>query len=292
MKSTVDWDSLRLFLAVARAGGLSGSARETGISPPTLGRRMAELEERLQVKLFERKQTGYTLTEAGHTLCVYAHEMEVTAGSIERWYSECAPRRTVRISAGVWTSRFLTTHIDTLWSATEPFAIDFVTLQRRVDIVRRQADIGLRNQAPSTPGLASRRLHDIAFAVYRARSATANHLPWIATDTIGDAGITPSAQWTREHHQDEVTLTTTDVRAVLDLVRAGAGQAVLPCFVGDADLGLIRIGDPIEALRGGRWLVLNDRARHDPLVRTIIDRIVALLAEHRGLFEGKAPVAA
>jgi hypothetical protein len=72
---------------------------------------------------------------------------------------------------------------------------------------------------------------------------------------------------------------------------AGTGKAVLPCFVGDDDKDLVRVGGPIAELRGEQWLVLNDQARHEPAVRTVIDRLVALLKEHRALFEGERPLA-
>ncbi|MEQ8695878.1 MAG: LysR family transcriptional regulator [Bauldia litoralis] len=288
MKDFTDWDTLRLFLAVARAGGLGPAARQTAISAPTLGRRMAALERALELRLFDRARTGYSLTESGRALYGQAEEMETVALGIDRWRREDAPRRSVRVSAGAWTSRFLARHVGRLWSAGEPLVVEFVTATQRVDILRREADIGIRNHAPAEARLAARRLSDVAFATYRARDAAdPAALPWIAV--IGDAGITPSARWTGDRHRAEVALATTDPRMVLDLVAAGAGRGVLPCFVGDAETGLVRDGEAIPDLRSQQWLVLNEQARHAGAVRQVIDRIVALLAEHRALFEGEKP---
>jgi DNA-binding transcriptional LysR family regulator len=287
-KHPLDWEDLRLFLAVARAEGLAGSARRTGISAPTLGRRMTELERRLDRQLFDRRQTGYGLTDAGRELYQQALEMELAAEGVERWRTRNA-RRIVRISAGAWTSRFLATHIDRFWRPGEPIGIELSTTHARVDIAHRQADIGLRNRAPDDARLAGRRLQDIANCAYRARTATLanDELPWIGV--TGDAAMTASARWVRSQNLDGAVLICSDARAVVDMLHAGVGRAVLPCFIGDSDEALERIGDPIPELRGEQWLVLNEQARHEPAVRTVIDRLGALLTAHHALFVGQQP---
>ena len=111
--------------------------------------------------------------------------------------------------------------------------------------------------------------------------------PWIGV--TGDAAITPSARWVSARNNDGTILTCSDARIVLDFVHAGAGQAVLPCFVGDEEPELMRVGEPVPELRGEQWLALNEQARHEPAVRKVIDRLVALFEAHRPLFEGERP---
>jgi DNA-binding transcriptional LysR family regulator len=285
----LDWESLHLFVAVARAGGLRGAANQTGISAPTLGRRMDQLEKQLRTTLFARRRTGYVLNAAGEALYAQVREMESAAAAIERWRDEDTPRRLVRISAGAWTCRFLAQHIDRLWSPSDSIVLELVTAHQRLDIVRREADIGLRNRAPEDSRLATRRLPDMTFAAYCAANVPPDDQPWISA--IGDAGITPSARWVAQTHDDAVMLASTDPNVILHLLRAGAGQAVLPCFVGDGERELKRAGEPIADLYGQQWLVLNERARHGAATRLIIDRLVALFLDFRPLFEGRAPVA-
>jgi DNA-binding transcriptional LysR family regulator len=288
VKRPLDWEDLRLFLAVARAGGLAGSARRTGISAPTLGRRMTELERRLDRQLFDRKPTGYGLTDAGRELYRQALEVELAAEGVERWRARNA-RRIVRISAGAWTSRFLASHIDQFWRPDEPIGIELSTTHARVDIAHRQADIGLRNRAPDDARLAGRRLQDIANCAYRARTATLpnDELPWIGV--TGDAAVTQSALWVRSQNPDGAVLICSDARAVVDILHAGVGRAVLPCFIGDSDDALERVGEPIPELRGEQWLVLHEQARHEPAVRAVVDRLAALLTAHHPLFVGQQP---
>lgn len=287
MKS-LDWNALRAFLAVARASGLSGAARLTGVSAPTLGRQMTALERKLNQKLFDRTASGYALTAAGRELYEQAREMETVATGIERWRDGHGARRVVRISAGAWTSRFLALHIDRLWRPGDPMTLEFLTAAARLDIARRQADIGIRNRAPEEARLTGRRTNAVAYAVYRARQADADaDRRWIGV--IGDGGVTPSARWIEARHRDDIMLNCTDPRMVVDILRAGTGLAVLPCFVGDSFPELRRAGGPIEELAEEQWLVLNDAERRQPAVRLAADRIAALLKEHRALFRGDRP---
>ncbi len=74
-----DWNDLRSFLAVVRAGRLTAAAQQLGIDHSTLSRRITALENALQVRLFDRMLTGYVLTEAGHSLVGEAERIEAVA---------------------------------------------------------------------------------------------------------------------------------------------------------------------------------------------------------------------
>jgi DNA-binding transcriptional LysR family regulator len=72
----VNWDDLRLFLAVARSGSISGAARQLDLQHSTLSRRMRNLEQGLGVRLFDKVPSGYALTTAGESLLEAATRME------------------------------------------------------------------------------------------------------------------------------------------------------------------------------------------------------------------------
>ena len=99
-----DWDNLRLFLAVARAGGLGPAAEQTGKSAPTLGRRMLELERDLGSELFRRYPRGYALTEHGQALLEKAESIEARVLPVTESGLATAPPL-VKISAGTWVTR-------------------------------------------------------------------------------------------------------------------------------------------------------------------------------------------
>ncbi len=72
----MNWDDVRIFLAVARAGQILGAARRLGLNHATVSRRVAALEESLNARLFRRLTTGSELTPAGEHLLGLAERME------------------------------------------------------------------------------------------------------------------------------------------------------------------------------------------------------------------------
>ncbi len=283
----LDWSDLRLFLAVARSGGLGPASRMAGVSAPTLGRRVAALERGLGLRLFSRSRTGYQLTESGRTLLGHAEEVEAAVAGIVRWRDGSAAPQSVRISAGHWMTRFLAANAARLAPAGRDWPLEFVTANARLDIGRRAADIGIRNRRPDEATLAGRRIASVAFAVYARAGSDADALPFAAL--AGDAAITPSASWLQAQAGATIAFRCSDPRTLLDLAGGGACRVVLPCLVGDAEEGLTRAGGLIAALASEQWLVTHHDDRHDPAIHATTDAIAALIAGHKALFAGERP---
>lgn len=160
-ETKLDWSDLNLFLAVARGGGLAKGAEISGLSPPTLGRHMVDLERAIGEVLFTRLPRGYELTEAGQELLIEAQLVEDQILSItdRRAQNTQLP---IHISAGTWMTRFLTAHINDLTS--DGTRLVFGATETQQHIGRREATIGLRNSRPLEEGLAARKTTRIAFA--------------------------------------------------------------------------------------------------------------------------------
>src|SRR5882724_8921932 len=75
---TIDWDDFRFVLAIVRGGTVSAAARQLGVDHATVIRRVDRLERHLSAKLFDRRKTGYLLTEAGQRVADSAEAMEST----------------------------------------------------------------------------------------------------------------------------------------------------------------------------------------------------------------------
>lgn len=285
----LNWNDLRLFIHVARGGGLSPAAQATGASPATVGRRMLALERSVGRALFVRRQSGYELTADGRTLFARALAMEAGARPIEEWFSADAGRPLVRISAGTWTANFLADHFLDLWSPSDPFRVGFKTTEARLDIAHREVEIGIRNAAPDSPSLAARRTNAVVYAPYRARGLpSGDDEPWVA---IAPEDLsTRSARWVLARPEVAIAAWANTPRTLRDLIRAGVGRGVLPCFAGDRDPLLERAGPPVEELREGQWIVMHNDDRHRPEVRAVIDRIGGLLEAHGPLFRGERPL--
>ncbi len=286
------WDDLRLFLDVARLGGLSAATRTTGLSAATLGRRVTALERQVGEPLFVRSQTGYRLTPSGEDLLVRAEDVEAAMLSLKRWKDGAIGERTVRVSAGPWTSSFLGRHIGRLWNTSDRFGFEFVTASHKVDIGRRHADIGVRNQRPTEQWLAGRLIGKVAYALYCRPELINGVAAGYFVGVAGENAQTHSARWLQARHGDRIAVKGNDPMSVLELVAAGAGISVFPCFVGDSDPRLSRMAGPIAELETEQWLVCHHEERHTPAVRIVNNRIVELMQDSAALFRGERPLEA
>ena len=284
-----DWDDLRLFLSVARLGGLSAATEITGLSAATLGRRVTALERKLGKSLFQRSQTGYRLTEAGEDLLRRAEDVDAAMLSLKRWHEGTMGDRIVRLSAGSWTSAFVARHVGALWSVEDRFGLELVTANLKVDIGRRHADLGIRNGRPTEQWLAGRLIGAVAYAIYSGLQLVNGIKAGYFVGMAGDSAQTHSARWLEARHGDRIAVRGNDAMSVRELVANGAGLSVFPCFVGDSDPRLVRVAPPISELRTEQWLVSHHEERHEPAVRTIADRIARLMHEHGALFRGELP---
>ena len=297
-ETNFDWDDLRLFLAVAKSGGLAGAVESTGKSAPTLGRRMLALEKRLGKELFERQARGYILTQSGQDLLDKTLSLEQGISPILSSVKGSSLQR-VKISAGTWVTHLLSQHVATLL-ADDAVVLQFISADHALDFSHREAVIGVRNQRPSEIALAGRQVGEVAFAVY-AVSPEIN--TWVSV-----VGTTPSANWVREQlslaqtvyeqtDQDRSTqglvtsdlltpdpssdhryIEVTDPRNAMDIAISGAAKVVIPTFVGDATAGLVRVTETIDALSHTQWLVTHHEERHVPEVRRVIERIHTVLS--------------
>ncbi|CUH75735.1 DNA-binding transcriptional regulator IlvY [Tritonibacter multivorans] len=269
MKRTPAIDDLVLFVQVAQAGGLAGAARDSGISTPTLSRKMQTLEQDLGRHLFLRGPRGYGLTAEGRALLADLADLIPLKTRLSQLLQQDQTPE-VRITAGSWTAAFLARRIP----VRDTWAPAFVEATARLDIARRGADIGIRNQRPDQPWLAARRTRQISYRLY-ARSYDVEGYVALSRD----AAQPPSARWLRDHHGDDIRATAGSVRLLADLALAGAGRVVLPCFAA-ADLpDLHPVSDPITDLGHEEWLVSHHEARHDPPVRAALDQIATILTK-------------
>lgn len=262
-----DWDDLRLFLAVARKGGLAAAATSTGKSAPTLGRRMLALERRLGRELFVRLPRGYALTEAGTDLLAKAAALE---GHISPMAEADQPLPVVKISAGTWVTHILCSQLPAL-VGQDQIRLRFIAADEKLDIGRRAALIGIRNQRPDAVGLAGRKIGRVCFAAYATSAKVQN---WARV-----IGTTPSARWVNALPHSNPPVDVTNPRNALDLALAGSARVVLPTFIGAHQAGLARVSPMIDELAHEQWLVTHHEDRFLPEIRAVIDRTYRLLKE-------------
>jgi DNA-binding transcriptional LysR family regulator len=280
----IDWDAYQIFLTVARHGGLTGAAQVTGLSAATIGRRILQLEERIGISLFHRSQTGYALTAEGQTLFDELLPMEGVARRVEQWRNESRGAVTIRIALGSWVGLFVAENIRALVTERDQIRLDLSIGEQRSQLTHRENHIGLRAHEPDEPNLAARFISEVAYAPYRRRNG-ADFDRWIAVDEA--EAHSAYLQWPHRQKSSAIVATVNRPRSLLDLVRAGAGIAVLPCFIGDHDSQLERAGEEIVALRHRQWLATHNDDRSRREIRLVADRLGRLLKAHADLFGGR-----
>jgi DNA-binding transcriptional LysR family regulator len=180
----------------------------------------------------------------------------------------------VRITAGSWTSAFLAQQLLRIRQEDAQWRPAFLEADTRLDIARRGADIGIRNQRPEQAWLAGRYTGLITYAVYAISDQVRGYVALPESQAK-----TPSARWVWAHHGGEVAATARSPRMVADLACAGVGQVVLPRFAAAMFPALQQVGPEIAELSHEEWLVCHHDGRHDPPVRAALEGIAAVLTD-------------
>jgi len=290
-----EWDDLRVFLTLSRESNLTATARRLGVSHPTVARRIKSLEDAIGTRLFDRLPDRFVLTPAGEELMADAQAMEQAAESIDRrsvGLTDTA-RGTVRISAGEAMTAFLASHLPRLRRNLQCVEFELIASHMLANLSRREADLLIREQVPDLASIVTRRLGRVAYAVYgnpaivvadTARD-TLRQLPWISFDE--EHNYMPGQSWLFDLLDGaRAAVRVNDWLVLHDAARAGAGLAVLPCYVGDGDRLLRRIGPILADVAADQWLLVHRDLRDLARVRAVIDALVLLFQEERGTLEG------
>ena len=279
----MNWDDLRIFLAVAREGSLSAAARALKVTQPTIGRRLKGLEDALGARLFDRLPEGFVPTEAGAELLPLAEAMERHALDVDRRQASFAQeaRGVVRISVWETFAQFLTDHLTELRGRLPEIEIELSVTHILADLLRREADLLIRECLPKNPGLLARKLGRYTHAVYGARGyveanpaarseARYRDCAWVGYDE--DHAYFHNQTWLLQRLGERLPGVRVNNGIVLhEAVRKGAGLGVLPCFAADRDAALIRLSPPLEELTRDLYLVMHQDLRRSPAVRAASD---------------------
>jgi DNA-binding transcriptional LysR family regulator len=211
--------------------------------------------------------------------------MEAAARKIDAWRQAGSVGATVKVAAGTWVAWLLTENFVAIRKPGDAFAISLTVGEARANLNYRESDIGIRAFEPEESKLAARLLGEVAYAVYTRRNVDATEDRWVAVSE--EDAISNYLRWPHRNAGGLIVATVNRPRSLLELVRGGAGKAVLPCFVGDLDPELQRLGGELPELRHRQWIVMNNEDRHRPEIRTVADRMTKLLKSYVDLFAGR-----
>lgn len=287
-----DWDDLRLFLAVARAGSLSGAARTLGVTHSTVFRRIGAFEARFGVRLFDRMPGRYALTAAGEEMrnSVLRIEEQIAALALKVTGQDQRPSGMIRITTtDLLAVGLLPRHIAVFRAEWPGIEIEVVVADTMLDLTRREADVALRIGNPVQETLVGRRVGRLAFAVYAASGPSAREpgdSDWIGYGSAHGPLSRSLARWWPQMRQ---VFRTNSIIAAHAAARAGIGLAALPCVLADCDPELVRAASLPEDFMLDLWLLTHEDLRHTARVRILLDFMAAALAADADLLEGRCP---
>lgn len=293
-----DWNDLRAFLAIARSGRLTAAAARLGIDHSTLSRRIAALEHALRTKLFDRRPSGYTLTEYGRRLLPIGEEMErlaIGAGEAVGGTSTSVAG-TVRIgSPEGFGSYFLAPRIAGLKARHPRLTIQLVAAPAVFSLARRDADIVISVSRPPAGRLTVSKLIDYDLGLYAA-PAYLREAPDIASSEdlfrhrfvsyIGELLHFPELDFLQHVAPGGTTsVESSNLVAQLKATLAGAGLCVLPAFLAEAEEGLVRVLPDEISLTRSLWLTVHQDLAELARIRAAVGFIKDEVEAARGLFK-------
>jgi len=287
----IGWDHWRSFLAVMDEGSLSGAARALGLTQPTLGRHVAQMEASLAAALFLRTPSGLIATDLARTLVPQARVMAAAEAALRRTASggQGAASGTVRLAASEVVGAEVLPPLLAAFGLDHPaIAIELVLSNRNEDLLRHDADIAVRMQRPTQAALLALRLGPVplglyAHASYAARRGLPDSLPALADHvligpdsgsglaglTLGDRPLTPAL----------FTYRTDSDLAQLALLRCGLGIGICQDGVAARDPALLKVLPGLVRITLDAWLVMHEDLRASRRVRLLHDHLAKGLAK-------------
>nr|MCS5571568.1 LysR family transcriptional regulator [Pseudomonadales bacterium] len=286
----IDWDKLRVFKAVAEIGSMTSAAARLKESPPTVSRKIDELEEFLNSKLFTRSTRGVELTETGKVVLRYAQLMEDAANEVlsQAIGKSSGLEGRIRIGTGdgvgpYWIAPRLKDFQQAHPSAQIRMHID----EHEPDLLNDEADISIQFSEPRDPEIISHKL------------GTLHYIGFASQEYLNSRDSQPSSLFEYHHHRCilhesyvqqverwapkaeelkkmiDFAFVTNSASAMIELCRQGGGIALLPTYQQDVFPDLVAL-DMSEVAPIQFWMAYTEQTRRSPLGNLMIEWIKGL----------------
>ena len=289
----LDWNLVRTFVAVVRAGSLAAAARELGLAHPTVARHIQQLEEALGLVLFDRTRTGLQINDAGARLAAAARAMQRGAIAFESASDQVrrAPISHVRITAAELISEalpgLLSTTLGSIGAVDEEFQVELQVTNDRLNLLQRDADMAIRHVRPEQQELIARRVGEIEMNLFASPDYLAQYGP-VARDNLDRHrfvdGLSENhlraalAQQGAAFGVEQIVFKSDSILSWRSAMLAGFGIAGLPAHMVQGDEAM-----PID-LDGERfavdvWLVARPEIRNNRGLKAVYEALGGQLYE-------------
>jgi len=288
----LNWNDLKIILAICRAGTLSGAAKELGSSHSTVFRQITAIEEKLSTRFFNRLSHGYEMTEAGETVLARATEIEENILDLETelMSKDLRLKGPIRLTApeGI-TNYHLMPHLTNFQRQHPDIEIELIVSSEDLHLMQHQADIAIRTTTKPPPTSIGKKICDIRIGIY----ASENYLERVKDKKYQqydylmiDIGINMfMSPYFSANDLPNIVFKSASVQAATNAACEGMGAVILPCLVGDKEPGLKRVMPPFEEA-SELWLLTHADLRQTARVKALMDYLYKSLGEDRGFIEG------
>jgi DNA-binding transcriptional LysR family regulator len=292
----MDWDNVRVFLAVARAGQFVAAAKRLRLDHATVSRRIAALEAGLGARLFDRRTTGAKLTAAGETFLGAAEQMESAFlhAQSELGDKDVEMAGAVRIGAPDGFSTYYLAHIFGDFLARHPgVLIQLVPIPQVMSLARREVDIVVVLDKPEAGRFVAGKLTDYSLGIYASRDylarcgAPRDPADLAARPLIGhveEHAFSSALDYVRDLFGGAPTaFECASVVTQLEALRAGLGLGVVHDYIAQRFDDIARVLPERRAIRS-YWIVTHEDTRGLGRIRAAHDHLIACVARDRKMF--------
>jgi DNA-binding transcriptional LysR family regulator len=294
----VDWDDLKVLLALSRSGSARGAAQQLGVSNSTISRRLDDMEHTLHTRLFDRTPDGYKLTGAGEQVVPTAEHVEELVLAAERRITggDRELEGSIRLTLPpVGRMAFLLQRLSQFAEQYPLIELELVTSNEALDLSRREADIAIRVMPAGVRPpdyLIGRKIGKISASAYVHRELLrsdnpddVSHIPW-----IGKNPNDQKEEWLAAagYPDNPVRHAILDLNLLLEAVRSKMGMAYMPCFSTFEDPEVIRVPGATVVHHADMWVLTHKDLRLSARMRVVREIIAEEFEQIAHQFDAQA----
>jgi DNA-binding transcriptional LysR family regulator len=293
----MNWDDVRIFLAVARHGAFSSAAQSLGVNHTTAARRLTVLETQLRARLVIRSPTGITLTSTGRSFLARAERMEQEALHAEQNVKGAGTslggkvRLATREAFGAW---LVCPRANLLKERFPDLRLELVSEARNISLLKRDADIAVSLHRPSQSRVIVQKLTDYRLGLFASHNYLRKYPPIRTVEDLKQHNVIwyigNMIDMDEQRYMHRITsvaragFRATDILAQYAAMTAGAGIGIIPLYQAAHDTNIARVlGRDIEEKRT-YWMSVHPDSRRLANVRAVMDFLTEIVREKRELF--------
>jgi DNA-binding transcriptional LysR family regulator len=292
----MDWDNVRVFLAVARGGQFVAAARRLRLDHATVSRRIAALEAALGAKLFERRTTGTRLTSAGERFLGAAEQMETAFLQAQAEIGDIDVELTGAVRIGApdgFSTYYLAGALRDFIERHPGILIQLAPMPQVIPLARREVDIVVVLDKPEAGRFVARKLTDYSLGLYasaaylKTRAAPRDAGELASHRLIGyieEQAFSVALDYVRELFGGApTTFECASAVTQLEALRAGIGLGVVHDYIARRFDDLTRIL-PERSARRSYWIVTHEDTRGLGRIKAVHEHLVRAVERDRAMF--------